>query len=75
MKKILKFIFPHRHKYNKPIASKYISFDTRDIIYECQCRERKVFRYRDSYNLNFPIDTNVFMTNEEFKELLTKNTK
>lgn len=30
----------HIHSFNKPIISRYISFNTRDIIYECKCGKR-----------------------------------
>jgi len=58
--------------YSKPIISRYVSFSTRDIIYECKCGNRKVFReYRD-FSDPFPIETGMIETQKEFEIYLTK---
>lgn len=62
----------HLHHYKKPIASKYVSFSTRDIIYECSCGARKVRRVRKAFGDAFPIETNSLITNKEFNAILNK---
>lgn len=49
----------HVCNFNKPIASMYISFHGRDIVYECQCGKRKIEREYRVFNSPFPIETNI----------------
>lgn len=53
--KILKLL--HIHYYNKPIASEYVSFHTRDIIYQCRCGKRKLRHEFFAFSEEFPIET------------------
>lgn len=63
----------HACYYSKPIISRYVSFSTRDIIYECKCGNRKVFReYRD-FSDPFPIETSMIESQKEFESYLNKN--
>lgn len=61
-----KFNRKHTHKYRKPIASMYVSFNTRDIVYECICGKRSIERETRIFSDAFPIPTNHLIT---FKEL------
>lgn len=56
--KVIKYFFHHRHSYDIPVLSRYISFNTRDITYLCKCGEKKIFRIRCLSNQKFPIPTN-----------------
>ena len=59
----------HCHSYAKPIASSYVSFNSRDIVYECRCGERKIIReYRD-FSDPFPIETSINMTRSELQKI------
>lgn len=40
MKKIINWLFPHKHRYERYVASRYCSFNWRDVICECKCGER-----------------------------------
>jgi hypothetical protein len=62
-------IFKHRCKYTKPIVSRYVSFNTRKIIYQCKCGKRKVIKVF-SPNYPFPIQTATLITNKEFNNIL-----
>lgn len=55
--------------YSKPIVSRYVSFNTRDIVYECKCGKRKLKRQFFSYNQPFPIETKMFITVYEIKQM------
>jgi len=69
---ITKFFTPkHRHKHTKPIVSMYISFSTRDIIYECTCGHRESRREYFGFSEPLPIETAMNITNKEFLEYLT----
>lgn len=59
--------------YSTPIASKYVSFNTRDIVYECRCGKRKIKRFDSIMNIPFPIETNFLMTRAELEKIA--NTK
>jgi hypothetical protein len=63
----------HVHSFTKPIVSMYISFNTRDIIYECKCGKRmSTTEYREQ--TSFPIPTTHFLTRTEYQNIL-KNEK
>lgn len=56
--------------YSKPIISRYVSFGTRDIIYECRCGNRKVFRVYKDFSDPFPIETSIIESQKEFETYL-----
>lgn len=64
------FTRKHRHKHTEPIVSMYISFSTRDIIYECTCGHREVRRESFGFSEPFPIQTAMNITNKEFLAML-----
>ena len=68
-------IFERLHICNlsKPIVSRYISFNTRDIVYECMCGERKIKRVYRSFDSPFPIETTIFITNKEIQKIADEN--
>ena len=72
MKKIYKWLKNklHSHSYSKPIISRYISFNERDIVYECKCGKRKILRTYMPYEFPFPIQTTYFITNKELESHL-----
>ena len=62
----------HVHSYDKPIISQYVSFNTRDIVYECKCGKRTIKRVYQSFSEPFPINTTPFITNEDLKKICNK---
>jgi hypothetical protein len=63
----------HVHSYDKPIVSQYVSFNTRDIVYECKCGKRTIKRVYKSFSDPFPIQTTLHLTNEELKKIVNNN--
>jgi hypothetical protein len=59
----------HCHSYFKPIVSKYVSFNTRDIVYECRCGKRKIIRDYRPFDVPFPIQTTNFITHQELEKI------
>ncbi len=68
MKKILSLL--HIHIFNTPITSEYISFNTRNIIYQCRCGCKKSYNVTMPFGVSFPIQTSSFLTQKEFKKIL-----
>lgn len=62
----------HVHKFNKPIISMYISFNSRDIVYECKCGYRQIFRINIPYEKSFPIETSNILTIKELESYLNR---
>lgn len=46
----------------------YISFNTRDIVYECKCGKRKIERETRSFSDPFPIKTTL-ITRKELEKI------
>lgn len=67
MDKIFKLL--HIHIHINPIVSRYISFNTRDIIYECRCGDRCKRRVYRAYGDAFPIFTGS-LNSKQFNEVL-----
>mgnify|MGYP000863017049 CR=1 FL=1 len=59
----------HCHLYSKPIVSMYVSFNTRDIVYECRCGKRKIIRDYRPFDEPFPIETTNFITRKELEAI------
>jgi hypothetical protein len=72
MRKLLERIGKALHfcNFKKPIASRYVSFHTRDIVFECKCGKRRVNRVRRAFSSPFPIETTLGITNKEFTQIL-----
>ena len=66
---IIFYIKAHRHHYYKPIVSRYISFNTRDIVYECKCGKRKIIREYRPFDVAFPIETTNHITHQELEKI------
>lgn len=62
----------HIHNFSKPIASRYVSFNTRDIIFECRCGDRKVKNIFKQFGESFPIETNTLISINEFNNILNE---
>ena len=60
----------HRHSYTKPIVSKYVSFSSRNIIYQCKCGHRKSTKIFRIFGEEFPIETSTFLDDDEFERIL-----
>ena len=56
----------------KPILSRYISFSSRDIIYECKCGKKKEKRVWKNFSDPFPIETAMLLSYKEYQEVLNK---
>jgi hypothetical protein len=66
----------HIHLFNKPVASMYISFNVRDIVYKCKCGKGKIMRERYDFGMPFPIETNLHITKKELEQIAdNKNIK
>ncbi len=61
------------HRYNKPIASMYAGFNTRDIVYGCKCGKRIIKKIRRPFDVDFPIPTTILITSKELEQI--KNNK
>lgn len=72
MIQVIKNIFKRLHRcyYNTPIVSRYIGFNSRDIIYQCSCGKKKSYTIYRNFGDPFPIETNLFMERKEFNEIL-----
>ena len=68
------FKTPHICIFEKPIVSMYVSFNTRNIVYECKCGKRKAEKVYRPFHIDFPIKTTPFIDNQEFEKYL-KNEK
>jgi len=60
----------HIHIFNTPLASQYIGFNTRNIIWECRCGKRKLIQESRNFGEPFSMPTSNFMTTKEFEEIL-----
>lgn len=63
----------HIHSYSKPIISRYVSFNTRDIVYECRCGQRKIIHEYRPFDDPFPIKTTPFITNQDLEKIANEN--
>jgi hypothetical protein len=63
----------HIHYFNKPIVSEYVSFHTRNIIFECRCGKRELRKESRAFGDAFSIETTHFITHKEMNEILNKN--
>jgi len=59
----------HIHNW-KPKLSRYISFSTRDILYECRCGKRKIKSITRDFGTPFPIETTTSLTHKEMQDAL-----
>jgi len=68
-------LLPHIHIYNTPIHSRYVSFSTREIIYECRCGKRCSKSVTKSFGSAFPIETSSIGSGAKnvFDEVLSDN--
>ncbi len=60
----------HRCKFETPIISEYWSFNTRNIIYECNCGKRHAEKVWLPFNQPFPIPTTSLISHAEFEKIL-----
>lgn len=68
----IKKIKVHCHSYSKPIASRYVSFNTRDIVYECKCGDRKIIKFHKQEDDFFPIPTNHLITHSHLEKIANR---
>ena len=54
----------------KPIASTYVGFSTRDIVYESNCGKRKLIRVSRSFSKPFPFEPERLLSGEEIQDIL-----
>ena len=59
----------HIHNW-KPKLSRYISFDSRDILYECKCGKRKIENVYRDFSEPFPIETTTNLTYKDMQDAL-----
>lgn len=78
MKNFINWLFNkkvHVHDY-KPIISRYVSFNSRDIMYECtKCYHKKHQYISRPFDISFPIETTAFISYNEFNDILKSKTK
>lgn len=61
----------HIHRYTQYVASRYVSFNSRDVIFECECGKRKLEKDQSAdYILPF-IETCDFWESRKFNDYLT----
>jgi hypothetical protein len=67
----IKRLFERLHvcSFSKPIVSMYVSFNTRDIVYECRCGKRRIERDYRPFDVPFPIETTNFITRKELEKI------
>jgi len=67
----IKRLFERLHvcSFSKPIASRYITFNHRDIVYECRCGKRRIERVYASFGQPFPIETNMLISKQELEKI------
>jgi hypothetical protein len=58
----------HRH-YFKPIVSRYVCFEAREILYECSCGKKELIMVYRKYAEPFPIETS-YVTSLEIKGMM-----
>jgi hypothetical protein len=64
-------ILKHNCFPSKPLVSRYIGFNTRDIVYECKtCGNRKIIRLTLPFEKPFPIPTTSHITHKELEKYL-----
>jgi hypothetical protein len=69
------FVLIHfRNDFGKPIYSKYIGFNTRDVIYEYRGGRRVVRRIHKAFGDSFPIPTSISSNDHKlFNQILNNN--
>jgi len=60
----------HWHYFSKPIVSQYVSFHTRNIVFECKCGKRCARKVSRLFSESFPIETSTHLTDREFNLIL-----
>lgn len=65
--------FKRKHKcsFDKPVASAYVSFNTRDILFECSCGKRVIERVCNDFSKPFPIGTTTFLTRKDLEKMVS----
>ena len=53
-----------------PIASSYVSFSTREIVYESNCGDRRLMRVTRPFGNPFPIEPKWLLSREEIQDIL-----
>lgn len=59
----------------EPKLSKYVSFNSRDILYECKCGKGKIKNVYRNFDTPFPIETTTMLTNKEMQDALLNREK
>lgn len=71
IQRFLKKLF-HVH-YFKPILSSYVSFNVRNIVYECpKCKARMIEKIKKSFSEPFPIETSGCFSEKELQDVMNK---
>lgn len=60
----------HLCRFSKPIVSKYVTFNSRDIIFQCKCGKRRCKRVTKAFDADFPIPTTNLISEKEFDHIL-----
>ena len=64
-------LFPHIHRYNEPIISDYVSFSTRDVVWQCRCGHRKLVRESRAFGSPFSLSWTVGLDKKEMEQVLS----
>jgi hypothetical protein len=62
----------HIHIHSKPIVSSYVSFHTRDVVWECRCGQRKLVRESRAFGSSFSLDWTCSLNTIEMTQVLEK---
>ena len=60
----------HIHSYWRPIVSRYVSFNCRDIVYQCDCGKRIIERECRGFSEPFSIETTPFLTKSDLQKIV-----
>lgn len=71
---LMPFAREHRCKLDKPIISRYVSFNVRDIVYECKCGKRTIHRIYRPFHIDFPIETTPYVTKKDLEKIANEKT-
>ncbi len=62
----------HIDMYLKPIISSYVSFGTRDVVWECRCGKRKLIREYRNFGDPFSMGWTCNLSKDEMTQVLEK---
>lgn len=62
----------HIHIHSTPILSSYVSFSTRDVVWECRCGHRKLTRESRAYSSPFSLSWTCKLSKSDMQKVLDR---